>query len=205
MEEGDFDIFTYSNLQYLMIRTDSELVKACREGDDSAWEAIVHKYQKLLFSIPRRAGLGMDLASDVLQDVFITLFKKLDSLEKPEFLRAWLITTTKHKTIHLIKRETRGKPVSLSDENSEYVFDVPDKLPLADEKMIRLERQNQIENALTQIEERCRRLLIMLYLEEETVPYTEVAEQIGIPLGSIGPTRARCLEKLLKLLPDIER
>jgi RNA polymerase sigma factor (sigma-70 family) len=188
-----------------MIRTDSELVSACREGDESAWEAIVYKYQNLLFSIPRRAGLGKDLASDVLQDVYITLFKKLDSIEKPEFLRAWLITTTKHKTIHLIKRETRGKPVPLSDENNEYVFDVPDKIPLADEAMIRLEQQNQIENALTLIEERCRRLLTMLYLEEEKVPYTEVADTIGIPLGSIGPTRARCLEKLLKLLPDFER
>ncbi len=190
---------------YQMIQNDSELVAACRNGDESAWESVVFKYQKLLYSIPRRAGLSADLASDVLQDVFITLYQKLDLLEKPEFLRAWLITTTRHKTIHLIKRETRGRPVSLTDENNEYAFDIPDSVPLADESLVRLEQQHKIEEALTQIDDRCRHLLILLYLEEEKVSYAEIAETIGIPLGSIGPTRARCLEKLLKLLPGFEK
>ena len=185
-----------------MIQTDEELVKACRQGDEAAWETIVLKYQNLLHSIPRRAGLGKDLAYDILQEVFTTLFEKLDSLEKPEFLRAWLITTTRHKTIHLIQRETRGRPKSIDDDETEFAFQIPDRAPLADARLIQLERENQVEEAFGKIEERCRRLLTMLYLEADQIPYAEIAEVLNIPLGSIGPTRARCLQKLLKFIPE---
>jgi RNA polymerase sigma factor (sigma-70 family) len=185
-----------------MVQSDEELVKACRSGDESAWEAIVFKYQNLLHSIPRRAGLSRDLASDILQEVFTTLFVKLDSLEKPEFLRAWLVTTTRHKTIHLIQRETRGKPRFIDHDEGEIAFQIPDRTPLADARLIQLERENQIENAFGEIDVRCRRLLTMLYLETEQIPYAEIAELLDIPLGSIGPTRARCLQKLLKFIPE---
>ena len=98
-----------------MFQNDEELVERARGGDESAWETIVYKYQNLLYSIPLRAGLHRDLAADVLQEVFTTLFQKIETLEKPEFLRAWLVTTTQHKTIHLIQRETRGKPKSIDE------------------------------------------------------------------------------------------
>ncbi|MBS1796551.1 MAG: sigma-70 family RNA polymerase sigma factor [Acidobacteria bacterium] len=185
-----------------MVESDEELVRACRAGDESAWERIVVKYQNLLFSIPRRAGLEKDLAADVLQEVFTTLFEKLDTLEKPEYLRAWLITTTRHKTIHLVQREARGRPRYIDDDESETAFQIPDRAPLADERLIRLEKANQVEAAFGQIEERCQRLLTMLYLEKDQVPYAEIAEILKIPLGSIGPTRARCLQKLLKFIPE---
>ncbi len=184
-----------------MTLTDEELVLACRNGDESAWEAITLRYQALLFSIPRRAGLNRDLASEVLQEVFITLFKKLDQLEKPEFLKAWLVTTTRHKTIHLIKRETRGRPISIDDDENEHTFEIADDAPLADDTLIRLEREAQIEEAFTHLDDRCRRLLMMLYLENDGVPYAEIAERMQLPLGSIGPTKARCLQKLLNFIP----
>lgn len=182
--------------------TDEELVEACRRGDESAWEIIITKYQNMLFSIPRRAGLSMDLASDVLQDVFITLYEKLDTLEQPQFLRAWLTTTTRHKTIHLIQRESRGKPRSIDEIQEETFFEFPDKAPLQDEVLINLEKELQIETAMALMDERCRRLISMLYLETEQIPYAEISAILEIPLGSIGPTRARCLQKLINLLPD---
>jgi RNA polymerase sigma factor (sigma-70 family) len=185
-----------------MVQSDEELIKSCRQGDEAAWETIVFKYQNLLHSIPRRAGLSRDLASDILQEVFTTLFLKLDSLEKPEFLRAWLITTTRHKTIHLIQRETRGRPKFIDHDEGEIAFQLPDRAPLADDVLVQLERENQIEDAFNQIEGRCRRLLTMLYLEAEQIPYAEISELLDIPLGSIGPTRARCLQKLLKFIPE---
>jgi len=184
-----------------MAETDDELVKACRRGDESAWEKIVYKYQNLLFSIPRRAGLSRDFASDVLQEVFTTLFEKLETLENPEFLRAWLITTTHYKTLQLIYREKRGKYQSL-DEEEDSNFDIPDSQLLPDERFLQLEKEKQIEIALTSIDRRCSRLLRMLYLEEETVSYADIAQIFKIPVGSIGPTRARCLKKLIKLLPQ---
>jgi len=186
-----------------MYQNDEELVAACRSGNENAWESLVLKYQNLLFSVPRRAGLTKDLAADIVQEVFTTLFEKLDLLEKPEFLRAWLLTTTRHKTIHLIQRELRRKPKSIDgDDDGEYAFQIPDKLPLADEILIQFEKQKQIEEAFSHLEERCNRLLMMLYLEKEKYSYAEIAEILDIPLGSIGPTRARCLQKLMKFMPE---
>ena len=181
---------------------DEELIAACRGGLEAAWEIIVYKYQNLIFSIPRRAGLDSDAASDVLQEVFKTLFEKLDSLEQPQFLRAWLTTTTRHKTIHFIQREKRGKIQPLFDEENEINYEVPDRAPLPDEVLIRLEKENQIEAALSKIDVRCRSLLTMLYLETDQIPYQQVADALDLPIGSIGPTRARCLKKLLKFLPE---
>lgn len=184
-----------------MFQTDEELVERARGGDESAWETIVHKYQNLLYSIPLRAGLRRDSASDVLQEVFTTLFQKIDALEKPEFLRAWLVTTTQHKTIHFIHREARGKPKSIDELESTIGFEVVDPSLAPDEGLIQLEREKQIEDALASIDERCRRLLTLLYLNQHQIPYAEIARMLELPLGSIGPTRARCLEKLIKLLP----
>ena len=184
-----------------MAETDEELVKACRSGDESAWEEIVYKYQKLLYSIPRRAGLNQDSAADVLQDVFTALFQKLDTLENPEFLRAWLVTTTHYKTLQFIYREKRGKYKSIDDDEEESQFEIPDSGLSPDEMLLQLEKEKQIEIALTSIDERCRRLLTMLYLEQEPIPYADIAQLLNIPLGSIGPTRSRCLKKLIKSLP----
>jgi RNA polymerase sigma factor (sigma-70 family) len=186
-----------------MFQSDEELVLACRQGVETAWETIVFKYQKLLFSIPRRAGLSHDLSGDVLQDVFKTLFEKIDFLEKPEFLRAWLITTAKYKTIHLIQRERRGKPVSIDDSDFNFSLEIADNTLLPDDVLIQFERDSQIKNAFEAIDERCQRLLSMLYMEKTTLSYAEIAEATEIPIGSIGPTRARCLEKLIKNLPKL--
>jgi len=182
--------------------TDEELVNACRSGSEAAWELIVYKYQNLIFSVPRRAGLDRDAASDVLQDVFKTLFEKLDSLEQPQFLRAWLTTTARHKTIHFIQKEKRGKFLPLLGEENEINYEVFDTALLPDEVLLRLEKENQIESALSKIDNRCRLLLTMLYLEIEQIPYQQIADALDLPVGSIGPTRARCLKKLLKFLPE---
>ncbi|HSK70482.1 MAG TPA: RNA polymerase sigma factor [Pyrinomonadaceae bacterium] len=182
--------------------SDEELVRACRRGDETAWETIIYKYQKLIYSIALRAGLSPDSASDILQEVFLILFEKLETIEKPEFLRAWLVTTAQHKTIHFIQRERRDKSRSIDDIENNVSFEVSDPKPLADENLIRLEREKQIETALAAIDTRCRRLLTLIYLEKNQTPYAEIAQILGIPVGSIGPTRARCLKKLIKLLPE---
>ena len=80
-------------------------------------------------------------------------------------------------------------------------FEVLDPQLLPDESLIQIEQEKQIEEALAAIDERCRRLLTLLYLHQQQIPYAEIAQMLDIPLGSIGPTRARCLEKLIKLLP----
>lgn len=190
------------NTQITASLSDEELIRACRQGDESAWEIIVKKYQAMLFSIPKRAGLSQDLAADVIQETFKTLFEKLDAIEQPQYLRAWLTTTARHKTIHLIQRERFGKTNPLFDEENNLRYEMRDETPTADELLIKLEKENQIEMAFGKIDERCRRLLWLLYFEVEPLPYDEIAKTLNIPLGSIGPTRARCLQKLIKILPE---
>lgn len=182
-------------------RRDEELIEACKHGDETAWTTIVERYQSLIFSVARRSGLNRDLASEIMQEVFFTLVQKLYEIEKPEYLKAWLVTTTRHKTIRMIEREKRGNVDYLDELEEEIVHEIPDTGLLADEVLTRLEKEQQMEIAVAALDERCNKLLTMLYYEDE-VPYAKIAEILKIPLGSIGPTRARCLKKLMKFLPD---
>lgn len=183
--------------------TDKQLLLACRRREDGAWEALVGRYQRLIYAIPRRAGLDDDQAADVFQEVFATLVQKLDDIEDPERLHAWLVTTARRKTWRLITKEKRwqqdsGEP---GDQDAGPDFaKIPDGAPLADEVMLRLEEQHRVRTALAKLDERCRKLLTLLFYEEEQPSYSEIARVLGTSPGSIGPTRARCLEKLLPLL-----
>lgn len=184
-----------------MEQSDRDLVLACRRGDETAWEALVGRYQRLIYTIPRRAGLNEDLSSDVFQEVFATLFEKLDGLEQPERLKAWLVTTAKRKTWRLISRENRsGKFDEADEEEDAELNSLPDNAPLPDEVLIQLEEQHQVRRAVASLDERCHKLLTLLFYQPEPPPYSEIAAQIGATEGSIGPTRARCLQKLLRLL-----
>ena len=184
-----------------MESTDKELLLACQSGDEAAWEALINRYQRLIYAIPRRAGLDDDESADVFQEVFTTLFQKLDGIEQPERLHAWLVTTARRKTWHLIVKTRES--VSLEDERVEQEFlNLPDGAPLADEMMLRLEQQHGVRTAVAALDERCRKLITMLYYESEAPPYAEIAAALGTSAGSIGPTRARCLEKLQRLLEE---
>lgn len=184
-----------------MTLSDERLLEACRRGDESAWESLVERYQRLIYAIPRRAGLDKDQSADVFQEVFTTLFEKLDAIEQPERLQAWLVTTARRKTWRLISRENRLQNPARDDEESETELDkLPDEALLPDEVLIGLEEQHKVRTALAALDERCRKLLTMLFYEAETPPYAEIAAAIGTTEGSIGPTRARCLKKLMRQL-----
>ena len=177
--------------------TDRELLLNCRKGDEAAWEALVNRYQRLIFAIPRRAGLDEDQSADVFQEVFTTLFQKLDGIDQPERLHAWLVTTTRRKTWHIVKQK---ESVSVEDERVEQEFlNLPDSAPLTEEVMIKLEQQHSVRAAVAALDERCRKLITMLFYRATPPAYAEIAASLGTPEGSIGPTRARW-EKLQRLL-----
>ncbi|HEY6187322.1 MAG TPA: sigma-70 family RNA polymerase sigma factor [Pyrinomonadaceae bacterium] len=176
-------------------------MQACRRGDESAWEALVERYQRLIYTIPRRAGLDEDQAAEVFQEVFTTLFEKLNDIEQPERLQAWLVTTARRKTWRLISREKRLQhPMGDAEEGEPELEKLPDPSALPDEVMMRLEEQHRVRTALADLDERCRKLLTMLFYRPEPPPYAEIAAAIGTTEGSIGPTRARCLKKLMRRL-----
>lgn len=184
-----------------MESSDKQLLFACRHGDEAAWEKLVHRYQRLIYTIPLRAGLDGDQAAEVFQDVFTTLLEKLDDIEQPERLQAWLVTTARHKTWRLISRTRALQQASYDDDEADdSLLELPDNTPLPDEVLGRLEEQHRVRAALGELDERCKKLLQMLYYETEPMPYSAVAAALGTPEGSIGPTRARCLKKLARIL-----
>jgi len=179
--------------------TDRELLIACREGDESAWEVLVERYQRLIYAIPRRAGLNEDQASEVFQEVFATLLQKLNDITEPDRLHAWLVTTARRKTWRLMSKERLLRP-STDEERDEKLTAVVDNAPLPDETLVRLEEQHRIRTALLALDECCQKLLTLLYYRPEPPSYAEIAEAFGTSEGSIGQTRARCLKKMLQLL-----
>lgn len=180
--------------------SDSELVRECRRGSETAWNTLVERYQRLIYAIPRRAGLTNEQAADVFQEVFLTLFEKLDEIQQPEKIRSWIVTTAKFKTWGMV-RSAKGLYSPTTNEEMELELgNLPDTSPLADEMLIEIEQQHQIRTALELLEERCQKILSMIYLRDAAASYVEVAEAIGVGETSISPMRARCLKKLEKIL-----
>jgi len=182
--------------------TDRELLNACREGDESAWEVLVDRYQRLIYAIPRRAGLNEDQSGEVFQEVFATLLQKLNDITDPDRLHAWLVTTARRKTWRLMTKERLRRPSTADDERDEELARIVDNAPLPDENLVRLEEQHRIRAALHALDERCQKLLTLLYYRPKPPSYAEIAAAFGTSEGSIGPTRARCLKKMLQLLEE---
>jgi RNA polymerase sigma factor (sigma-70 family) len=184
-----------------LTQTDEQLVALCRRGEEGAWEALVRRYQRLIYAVPRRAGLDEDAASEVFQEVFTTLLESIESIEQPSRLQAWLVTTAKRKTWRTISRARAMRPFATddSDEQSE-MYDLADERVLPDDALVQLEEQHTVRAALVELDERCRKLLQMLFYQTEPPAYSEIATALGTSEGSIGPTRARCLKKLLDVL-----
>jgi RNA polymerase sigma factor (sigma-70 family) len=177
-----------------MALSDSELIVACRRGDPTAWETLVLRYQRLIYTIPVRAGLDEEVAAEVFQHVFVTLHQQLAKIENPERIRAWLVTTARRETLRLLPKHLASQAHVSTDDAT--IEDVPDALPLPSEVVQALEEQQMVRIALEQLEEPCRYLLTMLFYHEPPPPYAELAAALGTTAGSIGPSRARCLEKL---------
>ncbi|MCU0238880.1 MAG: sigma-70 family RNA polymerase sigma factor [Pyrinomonadaceae bacterium] len=190
------DFFSAPNLE----KSDADLLRACRRGEESAWNELVERYQKLIATIPRRAGLSEEQTSDVFQEVFLTLFEKLDEIEQPDKLRSWLVTTAKFKTWGIIRGQKGFYSPETEEEMELEMASLADNSPLADEVLIELEQQHQIRTALLQMEERCQKILSMIYLRDSAASYAQVAVAIGVGETSISPMRKRCLDKLAKIL-----
>lgn len=177
--------------------SDGELLAACNRGEAWAWEALVERYQRLVYTIPLRHGLAEEDAADVFQTVFALLVQHLSSIREPQGLAKWLITTTKRETWNLIHKRQR-EPAS--EDVAALVR--PEQIPAGtdpheDELWI---EQALLRDALGRLGERCRKLLWLLYYEPEELAYEEIGRRLGMPVGSIGPTRGRCLQKLREIL-----
>jgi RNA polymerase sigma factor (sigma-70 family) len=179
---------------------DADLVRRCRRGEQAAWDALVDRYQRLIYTIPRRAGLSEEQSADVFQEVFLTLVEKIDQIEQPDRIRSWIVSTAKFKTWGLIRGSKGFYSPGTDDEMEDEMASIADASPLADALLIELEEQHLIRTALTKLEDRCRTILSMIYLREPAASYAEVGSAIGVGETSISPLRSRCLKKLEKIL-----
>ena len=179
---------------------DAALVRRCLKGDQSGWDELVGRYQRLIFAIPRRAGLSEEQAADVFQEVFLTLFEKIGDIEQPDRIRSWMVTTAKFKTWAVVRGSKGLYSPATEEEMESEMANIRDETPLADDMLIELEEQHLIRTALLELEERCRKILSMIYLQEPAASYIEVAAAISVGETSISPLRSRCLKKLEKVL-----
>ena len=175
--------------------TDAELVELGAERDQRAWAILVDRYRRLIYTIPYRMGLDPAEADEVFQLTFTRLAERIDTLENPSRVRAWLVTTARRLALNSVARR---KPLESSEE---VLGGIVDPLDLPSEEVEKLEQQQLVRAALERLGGRCQRLLRLLYYgaEDSGSPpsYEEIGKSLDMPVGSIGPTRLRCLKKLL--------
>ena len=187
-----------------MEKTDEELIAACREADDEAWEILVKRYMRLIYAIPRRAGFDEETSSEVFQQVFALLVENIDRIKQPSHIQAWLLTTARRETIRLLHQQNLRhlEVITDGDDAADEITKLPDQTPLPDEVLLQLEMQNRVRNAVLSLDEKCRDLLELLFYRQPSPSYSEIAEELGISEGSIGPVRARCLQKAMNKLKE---
>lgn len=177
-------------------KTDREVIAGCLEGESAAWEALIARYQGFLFSIARDFGLAQSDAEDVFQNVCLKLCLHLHELRDRDKLMAWLGAMMRQECQRLLMRRRDTKPL---DEAA----DLADEGTPAD-ILLQQERAHAVRRGMEALSEECRQLLTLLYGSEPT-PYAEAAARLGMPVGSIGPRRARCLQRLRKNMEEQDR
>jgi len=172
--------------------TVSDLVARAKAGDRQAWDALVERYAPLIWSICRRHRLGRADADDVGQSVWLRLVDQLDRVRDPAALPGWLATTARRECLRVLGA-VQGPRASV------YALDVeslPDeRADLADQGLLAAERHAALREAFDQLPPNGQRLIALL-IADPPVPYADISAQLGIPVGSIGPTRSRYLDRM---------
>ncbi len=181
----------------MMNRADWDLIQACRQGDELAWQQVVNRYKRLVFSIPLTYGLNQNDAADIVQLTFMMLMQGLDGLHQDSHLGGWLATVARRNTWHVIQRRGRENLDTAPFTEDTVLHD-----QAATDEKERWEANTWLYDGLTQLDETCRALLIALYLDPNQPSYSDVASRLGLAVGSIGPMRARCLHRLRDIMRE---
>lgn len=166
----------------------ADLVAAVRGGDQAAWNRLVHRFAPLVGSVCRRFGLAQHDRDDVAAGVWLRLLERLHTLREPAALPGWIATTTRNECLALLRTRRRTLP-------TDFEHDLPDGADEPDTGLVAELRRQSLREAWAGLSQRCRELLGMLFADPP-VPYEEVAERLGVRIGTIGPTRIRCLDRL---------
>ncbi len=165
------------------------MLNLAANGDSAAWDALVDRFSPMVWSVARGFRLNDASARDVSQTVWLRLIENIDSIQDPEKLPGWLATTCRREALRLAKARDRDIP-------TEFEYDVEDTTnPSLDEMLIDDEETRFVVRAFNTLDETCQQLLRLMTVVP-ALDYEEISEITGRPIGSLGPTRARCLEKL---------
>lgn len=165
--------------------TDGALLRSCRDGDARAWDALVERYERLVFSVALRNGLDREDAADVTQEVFVALLDSLDTLRDDTKLASWLMTVARRKSWRTRERFVRSHPAPAETAGNAAADPVDTWTSVT-----------VLHDAVARLGEPCRTLITDLYLDADHPSYAEVAARMGRSIGGIGPLRGRCLERL---------
>jgi RNA polymerase sigma factor (sigma-70 family) len=178
-------------------RTDSELVDLCLKGDAAAWESLILRYRRFIYSFPAKFGFKMFDAADVFQAVCVSLLEHLHELKDEGKITAWLSTTAARQCMRVLTETQKELPTP--DADFEETLDP--SLNLEEIQLVN-EAQQDIRDCVRLLPPKCRLLITMLYFDQYGPTYQEIGETLGVPVPAIGPNRARCLEKLRKILRE---
>ncbi len=180
-------------------KSDSELIQACLGGDGQAWELLVRRYRRLVYSIPVRWGLPREDAMEIFQAVWLDCFQELHLLRDIDRLQAWLIRIAVRKCYRFSEKRHLG-PVALpiTDVDDSAFADDPAK-----DWIRRLDQEQIVRTAVERLSPRCKEVIQALFFEDPLPSYAALASRLGLSANSIGFTRDRCLERLGQLLEDL--
>ena len=183
-------------------QNDRELIADCIKGVPDAWNALLMRYQRLIYSIPIKIGLSPNDAADVFQSVCLKLLENLGNLRHKDKISSWLTVTTRRESWRVAAQKKREHVTSIyeREEGANDLNALPSRAVPLDREREAVERQQIIRDAIEQLPDRCRELITLLFYHEGDLSYIEIARHLGMPRASMGPTRARCLAKLKKLL-----
>jgi RNA polymerase sigma factor (sigma-70 family) len=168
------------------------VVAAAARGDESAWSALVARFRGRIIRVARAHGLSGHQADDVAQETWLRLYRSVAGVRDPQALGAWIDTTARREALRALKG---GRREDLTDEEiGVEALSADDR----DDELLQ-ERRAAFAGALAQLPERQRKLIESLIADPEP-SYAEISAQLGLPIGSIGPTRGRCVERLRGLL-----
>jgi RNA polymerase sigma factor (sigma-70 family) len=179
--------------------TDEQLIGRCLKGDQEAWSALIDKYKNLIYSIPIKLGMYQD-AGDIFQSVCVDLLSELPRLREHRALPKWLMQTCYHKCLRYQRATDRLVELAPegTDSNAASPASSADDLP--EHLLMQFEQEQILRDAISELPEKCERMVRLLFFENPPRPYENIAEELGMATGSIGAIRGRCLAYLRKHL-----
>jgi len=174
-----------------------DLLARAAAGDQPAWDALVDRYCRLVWSVLGSFMLGVAAREDVYQTVWLRLVEHLDRIKDPERLAGWLATTTRNEALRVQRQQRRVLPTEHMPLTADPTASTPE------EQVADAETREIALRGFGQLSESCQQLLRLLTVDPP-LDYATVAEMLGRPIGSLGPTRARCLGKLRILMAEVD-